>query len=48
MNGNKINYVPGWDCHGLPIELKAEKVHGSKWKNFGPLKIRQNGKKLQI
>ena len=21
-------YVPGWDCHGLPIELKVEKKHG--------------------
>ncbi|XP_018570506.1 isoleucine--tRNA ligase, mitochondrial [Anoplophora glabripennis] len=23
LNGNKVHYVPGWDCHGLPIELKA-------------------------
>ena len=23
LQGYKINYVPGWDCHGLPIELKA-------------------------
>ncbi|MGH6631140.1 MAG: class I tRNA ligase family protein, partial [Burkholderiales bacterium] len=21
-------YVPGWDCHGLPIEHQVEKVHG--------------------
>ena len=21
--GNRVHYVPGWDCHGLPIELKA-------------------------
>lgn len=21
--GHKVHYVPGWDCHGLPIELKA-------------------------
>lgn len=21
--GNRVRYVPGWDCHGLPIELKA-------------------------
>ena len=21
--GKRVNYVPGWDCHGLPIELKA-------------------------
>ncbi|XP_061163339.1 isoleucine--tRNA ligase, mitochondrial-like [Saccostrea echinata] len=23
LRGYKIHYVPGWDCHGLPIELKA-------------------------
>jgi isoleucyl-tRNA synthetase len=23
-----VPYVPGWDCHGLPIELAVEKIHG--------------------
>lgn len=23
MRGNRVSYIPGWDCHGLPIELKA-------------------------
>ena len=23
LRGYKVNYIPGWDCHGLPIELKA-------------------------
>ncbi|KAI9233160.1 isoleucyl-tRNA synthetase [Podila verticillata NRRL 6337] len=23
MKGHKVDYRPGWDCHGLPIELKA-------------------------
>lgn len=23
MNGHRVHYRPGWDCHGLPIELKA-------------------------
>ena len=23
MKGRRAVYVPGWDCHGLPIELKA-------------------------
>ena len=22
LEGYKVDYVPGWDCHGLPIELK--------------------------
>jgi isoleucyl-tRNA synthetase len=21
--GKRVNYIPGWDCHGLPIEIKA-------------------------
>ncbi|KAL9102516.1 MAG: hypothetical protein Q9163_002351 [Psora crenata] len=28
--GRKINYVPGWDCHGLPIELKALEEQGRR------------------
>ena len=26
--GRRIDYTPGWDCHGLPIELKALENHG--------------------
>jgi len=28
MAGFDAPYVPGWDCHGLPIELNVEKKHG--------------------
>ena len=28
MAGYDAPYVPGWDCHGLPIELAVEKKHG--------------------
>jgi len=28
MDGNDSPYIPGWDCHGLPIELQVEKKHG--------------------
>ncbi|RUO61835.1 isoleucine--tRNA ligase [Pseudidiomarina insulisalsae] len=27
-------YVPGWDCHGLPIELQVEKKHGKPGKKL--------------
>jgi isoleucyl-tRNA synthetase len=30
MEGFNAPYVPGWDCHGLPIELQVEKNLGSK------------------
>lgn len=38
MNQNRVHYVPGWDCHGLPIELKA--VHNNA---ENPLEIRKKG-----
>ena len=28
--GKNAPYVPGWDCHGLPIELNVEKKHGKR------------------
>jgi isoleucyl-tRNA synthetase len=28
LDGRDAPYVPGWDCHGLPIELAVEKKHG--------------------
>ena len=28
LDGFDSPYIPGWDCHGLPIELQVEKKHG--------------------
>ncbi|HXR51786.1 MAG TPA: class I tRNA ligase family protein, partial [Steroidobacteraceae bacterium] len=28
LDGYDSPYIPGWDCHGLPIELQVEKKHG--------------------
>jgi isoleucyl-tRNA synthetase len=33
MLGHDSNYVPGWDCHGLPIEWKIEEEYRAKGKN---------------
>ncbi|ABM44657.1 isoleucyl-tRNA synthetase [Bartonella bacilliformis str. Heidi Mejia] len=33
MRGFNANYVPGWDCHGLPIEWKIEEKYRSQGKN---------------
>ncbi len=30
LAGFDAPYVPGWDCHGLPIELQVEKQHGKE------------------
>ena len=33
MTGKDAPYVPGWDCHGLPIEWKVEEEYKKKGKN---------------
>ena len=42
FDGKSIRYVPGWDCHGLPIEQKVEeKIGSTKKKELPKSKIRQ-------
>src|SRR5512139_740499 len=38
LAGFDAPYVPGWDCHGLPIELQVEKKHG---KEIAPARFRE-------
>jgi len=38
LAGFDAPYVPGWDCHGLPIELQVEKKHG---KTIPPAQFRE-------
>jgi len=40
MNGKDSVYVPGWDCHGLPIEWKIEEQYKKKKKNKDEVPIR--------
>lgn len=35
MRGRRAPYVPGWDCHGLPIELEVDKKLGAKKLDIG-------------
>jgi isoleucyl-tRNA synthetase len=41
MEGFHAPYVPGWDCHGLPIELQVEKNLGSKKSQVSKLEMRK-------
>jgi len=41
MSGHSAPYVPGWDCHGLPIELQVEKNLGSKKHEISKLEMRK-------
>ncbi len=40
MSGYDAPYVPGWDCHGLPIEIKVDKELGGKKIQMHPLDVR--------
>ncbi|MET0516338.1 MAG: isoleucine--tRNA ligase [Nitrospiraceae bacterium] len=41
MSGYRAPYVPGWDCHGLPIEHQVMKELGEKKKDLDTLAIRR-------
>jgi isoleucyl-tRNA synthetase len=41
MAGFTSPYVPGWDCHGLPVEHEVEKSLGSKKKDLSIVEIRK-------
>src|SRR5713101_1291556 len=41
MMGYDGPYVPGYDCHGLPIELHVDRKLGAKKSNMSPLSIRR-------
>ncbi|NJK30680.1 MAG: isoleucine--tRNA ligase [Acaryochloris sp. RU_4_1] len=41
LQGRKVRYVPGWDCHGLPIELKVlQNMQPEQRTQLTPLKLR--------
>ena len=41
MRGYDSNYVPGWDCHGLPIEWKIEEAYRAKGQNKDEVEINE-------
>ncbi|MCI4625137.1 MAG: isoleucine--tRNA ligase [Candidatus Magnetoovum sp. WYHC-5] len=41
MKGEYAPYIPGWDCHGLPIELQVDKNLGSKKQDVGIVEKRK-------
>ncbi|MEI6701970.1 MAG: isoleucine--tRNA ligase [Deltaproteobacteria bacterium] len=45
MQGFHAPYVPGWDCHGLPIELQVEKNLGSRKHQISKLEMRRECRK---
>ncbi|MEM7054192.1 MAG: class I tRNA ligase family protein, partial [Pseudomonadota bacterium] len=41
LAGYRAPYIPGWDCHGLPIELQVEKKHGKVGRKIDAKTFRQ-------
>ncbi len=42
MRGRKVRFIPGWDCHGLPIELKVlQTLSQSERKALTPINLRK-------
>ncbi len=49
LRGRKVRYVPGWDCHGLPIELKVlQDMKSAERQNLTPLQLRQKAKEFAL
>jgi isoleucyl-tRNA synthetase len=41
MLGFQAAYLPGWDCHGLPIEIKVDQQLGEKKKDLTVIQVRE-------
>ncbi|MBD2502114.1 isoleucine--tRNA ligase [Anabaena azotica] len=49
LKGRKVRYVPGWDCHGLPIELKVlQNLKSAERQNLTPLQLRQKARDFAL
>ncbi|KAI8057052.1 tRNA synthetases class I-domain-containing protein [Syncephalis plumigaleata] len=46
LRGYRINYRPGWDCHGLPIEQKA--IAAGDRNKLTPMQIRDRARKCAL
>lgn len=45
LKGRKVCYIPGWDCHGLPIELKVlQAMKQDERKSLTPIQLRHRAK----
>ncbi|OSM98410.1 isoleucine--tRNA ligase [Lonsdalea populi] len=45
LSGYDSPYIPGWDCHGLPIELKVEQLVGKPGEKVSAAEFRQECRK---
>ncbi|MGE5659699.1 MAG: isoleucine--tRNA ligase [Actinomycetota bacterium] len=49
LKGRKVRYVPGWDCHGLPIELKVlQDMKAAERQKLTPLELRRKARDFAL
>ena len=48
MEGHSAPYVPGWDCHGLPIEIHVDKQLGARKKTLAVPEVREECRKYAL
>jgi isoleucyl-tRNA synthetase len=48
MQGHFAPYIPGWDCHGLPIEIHVDKELGARKKTMSTPEIREECRKYAL
>nr|CAD7456237.1 unnamed protein product [Timema tahoe] len=48
LQGHKVHYVPGWDCHGLPIELKVLQGDLSKQASLTAIDVRKKARDVAV
>lgn len=46
LKKHKVHYVPGWDCHGMPIEIKAIVTKSGEYQHLPPIEIRKKARAL--
>ncbi|MFP4122497.1 isoleucine--tRNA ligase [Coleofasciculus sp.] len=49
LQGYKVRYIPGWDCHGLPIELKVlQAMDAEERQALTPIKLRRKARNFAL
>lgn len=49
LRGRKVRYIPGWDCHGLPIELKVlQNLKPQERQQLKPVELRQRAREFAL
>ncbi|MEB3150277.1 MAG: isoleucine--tRNA ligase, partial [Sphaerospermopsis sp.] len=49
LQSRQVRYIAGWDCHGLPIELKVlQNMKQAERQNLTPLQLRQKAKEFAL